>query len=51
MYCNVKNNKQIELPIRYASISKQFLNASMLYKYYMNERKQLSQDAPYHPPF
>lgn len=47
----LKNDKKIELPIQYASISKQFVNASMLYKHYMNERKQLSQDSPYHPPF
>ncbi|MGE7090226.1 competence protein ComK [Lysinibacillus sp. NPDC048646] len=47
----LKNGMHIELTITYASISKQFVNASMLYKHYMGERKQLSQDAPYHPPF
>ncbi|XRD25664.1 competence protein ComK [Lysinibacillus fusiformis] len=47
----LKNDQKIELPIQYASISKQFVNASMLYKHYMNERKQLSQDSPYHPFF
>lgn len=47
----LKNDQQIELPVQYASISKQFVNASMLYKHYMNERKQISQDTPYYPPF
>ena len=47
----LKNDMEIELPIKYNSISKQFVNASMLYKHYMEERKQLRHDAPYHPPF
>lgn len=47
----LKNDKRIELPIKYASISKQFVNASMLYKHYMDERKQLTYNTPYDPPF
>ncbi|GLC87780.1 competence protein ComK [Lysinibacillus piscis] len=47
----LKNNQDIELPIQYASISKQFVNASMLYKHYMNERKEIRENTTHYHPF
>ena len=41
------NDLEIELPVKYASISKQFVNASMLYKHYVEEREKLTHHSPF----
>lgn len=41
------NGVRLELPVKYASISKQFMNASMLYKHYVEEREKLTHHSPF----
>ncbi|MEG0450750.1 MAG: competence protein ComK [Lysinibacillus sp.] len=43
----LKNGVRIELHVKYASFSKQFVNASMLYKHYLEERKQIIYESPF----